>query len=151
VHGIESSPFGWREHPITQDRRFHAGIDVAAPEGREIRAVADGTVRYAGRDRGYGNMIELVHDDGTVTRYAHASRLHVREGDRVDAGESIADVGSTGHSTGPHLHFEVRQGGRPVDPHDYLEQLRSAETDEASHRRPRVGVRMPGGDPWHGS
>jgi len=125
--GVQSSTYGWRMHPIHDERRFHAGLDIAAPEGREIRAVDRGVVTFAGRHKGFGNMVELTHADGIVTRYAHASRLHVREGDVVDVGETIADVGSTGQSTGPHLHFEVRDGSRTMDPLRYLERLRRGD------------------------
>jgi murein DD-endopeptidase MepM/ murein hydrolase activator NlpD len=145
--GNQSSDYGFRMHPIHNERRFHAGLDIAAPEGREIRAVQSGTVTFAGRHKGFGNMVELRHPDGVVTRYAHASRLHVREGDVVDVGETIADVGSTGQSTGPHLHFEVREKGRTIDPHDYLERLRAADTapgPESAGSRPRMGVATPG-------
>jgi YD repeat-containing protein len=127
--GVQSSGYGFRTHPIHGDKRFHSGLDIAAPEGREIRAVQRGTVTYAQRHPGYGNMVEITHPDGIVTRYAHASRLHVRVGDVVDVGETIADVGSTGQSTGPHLHFEVRDGARRLDPESYLERLRSAAAD----------------------
>ncbi len=138
--GRQSSDYGFRMHPIHNERRFHAGLDIAAPEGREIRAVQRGTVTFAGRHRGFGNMVELTHPDGVVTRYAHASRLHVREGDRVDVGETIADVGSTGQSTGPHLHFEVRERGRTIDPADYLDRLRTAGEAADNGPRPRSGV-----------
>lgn len=138
--GRPSSEYGFRMHPIHNERRFHAGLDIAAPEGREIRAVQRGTVTFAGRHRGFGNMVELTHPDGVVTRYAHASRLHVREGDVVDVGEAIADVGSTGQSTGPHLHFEVRERGRTIDPQDYLDRLRAGAEVSAAGPRPRTGV-----------
>lgn len=142
--GVQSSGYGFRTHPIHGDKRFHSGLDIAAPEGREIRAVQRGTVTYAQRHPGYGNMVEITHPDGIVTRYAHASRLHVRVGDVVDTGEAIADVGSTGQSTGPHLHFEVRDGSRRLNPETYLERLRdesqgAAPSDAA---RPRVGVEL---------
>lgn len=139
--GVKSSDYGFRTHPIHGDKRFHAGLDIAAPEGREIRAVQRGVVTFAGRHKGFGNMVELTHPDGIVTRYAHASRLHVREGDVVDVGETIADVGSTGQSTGPHLHFEVRDGHRTLNPATYLERLRHGSDDaSASGPRPRTGV-----------
>jgi YD repeat-containing protein len=139
--GVQSSGYGFRTHPIHGDKRFHAGLDIAAPEGREIRAVQRGTVTYAQRHPGYGNMVEITHPDGIVTRYAHASRLHVRVGDVVDTGEAIADVGSTGQSTGPHLHFEVRDGSRRLDPETYLERLREdAGAGAPTDARPRAGV-----------
>jgi murein DD-endopeptidase MepM/ murein hydrolase activator NlpD len=125
VDGVVSSDFGWRTHPISGKRRFHEGMDIAAPTGTEVRAVQSGTVRFAGTKGGYGNVVELEHGDGTVTRYAHASRLHVRRGDKIEVGESIADVGQTGHATGPHLHFQVEREGEAVDPVDYLSALRA--------------------------
>ncbi|MBK6916428.1 MAG: peptidoglycan DD-metalloendopeptidase family protein [Deltaproteobacteria bacterium] len=137
--GVQSSGYGFRVHPIHGDRRFHGGLDIAAPEGREIRAVQRGVVIRAERHKGYGNMVEIRHPDGVVTRYAHASKLYVREGDAVDVGETIADVGSTGQSTGPHLHFEVRDGGRTLDPHAYLERLRAAGDDRGAARS-RTGI-----------
>jgi len=124
VTGVESSDFGYRIHPISGERKFHAGIDIAAAEGTEIRAVQRGVVTFSGNKPGYGKVIEILHDDGVTTRYAHASRLHVREGDRVDAGECVADVGQTGQATGPHLHFEARRDGQVMDPHRYLGRLR---------------------------
>lgn len=124
VEGIISSEFGHRIHPIDKVRKFHAGVDIAADQGEEIHAVQSGRVRYAGKRGGYGLTVELEHADGSITRYAHASRIHVRKGDVVEAGEAIADVGSTGHSTGPHLHFEVRRKGKALDPLKYLESLR---------------------------
>ncbi len=125
VEGVVSSEFGWRTHPISGKRRFHEGMDIAAPTGTEIRAVQAGEVRFAGSKGGYGNVVELEHRDGTITRYAHASRVHVRRGDKIEVGESIADVGQTGHATGPHLHFQVERGGDPIDPVDYLTALRA--------------------------
>lgn len=138
--GTKSSGYGFRMHPIHDERRFHAGLDIAAPEGREIRAVDRGVVTYAQRHKGYGNMVEITHDNGVVTRYAHASRLHVREGDVVDVGETIADVGSTGQSTGPHLHFEVRDGSKRIDPEVYLARLRAQGSAAADAGKPRTGV-----------
>ncbi len=114
--GPISSPFGWRTHPVHGDRRLHAGVDIAAPYGSPIRAAASGIVVAAGRRGGYGLLVELDHGAGRRTRYAHASRLHVAVGDQVDRGQPIAAVGATGTVTGPHLHFELRQDGRPLDP-----------------------------------
>ena len=120
---VVTSPYGPRVHPVTKAPSFHAGLDLAAPEGAEIYAVRPGVVRWAGRHGAHGLMVEIEHDDGTRTRYAHASRIHVRRGDRVDAGEAVADVGATGRATGPHLHIEVLRAGRAVDPAAYLERL----------------------------
>ncbi len=114
--GRLTSPFGMRQHPIHGDLRHHDGVDIAAPEGTPIRAARAGRVVRAGFEEGYGNVVVLDHGGGLETRYAHCQRLGVRPGDRVDAGAPIATVGSTGRSTGPHLHFEVRHQGIPVDP-----------------------------------
>ena len=100
--------------------RMHTGIDLAGPYGSPIRAVGAGTVIEAGQESGYGNIVKVELLDGTVTYYAHNSRLLVSAGEKVSAGQVIAREGNTGHSTGPHLHFEVRIGGTPVDPLPYL-------------------------------
>jgi murein DD-endopeptidase MepM/ murein hydrolase activator NlpD len=98
----------------------HDGIDIAAPEGTPVLAAADGSVIYAGKQAGYGAIVILRHDGGLVTVYAHASALLVHAGERVGRGEPVAKVGQTGKTTGPHLHFEVRDGTRPRDPLLYL-------------------------------
>ncbi len=99
-----------------RDGRRHDGIDIAAPQGTAVAAAADGTVIYAGEQAGYGAIAIVRHEGGLVTLYAHASRLLVREGDHVRRGEPVARVGETGRTTGPHLHFEVRDGTRPKNP-----------------------------------
>lgn len=99
-----------------RDGRRHDGIDIAAPEGTPVLAAAAGTVIYAGEQAGYGAIAILKHEGGLVTLYAHNARLLVREGDRVKRGEPVARVGQTGKTTGPHLHFEVRDGTRPRNP-----------------------------------
>ena len=111
-----TSGFGVRANPLGHGHENHAGIDLGAPAGSTIRAVKDGTVRFAGARGGYGNCVILDHGDGTETRYAHCESLDVVPGTAVRAGQAIATVGSTGRSTGPHLHFEVRRNGAPVDP-----------------------------------
>ena len=111
-----TSAFGLRSDPLTGALRQHHGQDLGAPEGTPVLAAAEGTVRFAGKRGGYGNVVILQHADGTETRYAHCRDLGVREGDVVGAGQEIASVGSTGRSTGPHLHFEVRRDGSPIDP-----------------------------------
>lgn len=116
VNGPIRSRFGPRIDPIDKVPRFHRGVDIAAPTGTPIGAAAEGRVVFAGWHKGHGNFVVIEHSDGTVTRYAHASKLLVREGDYVQSGQSIALVGSTGHSTGPHLHFEVIKEGNFVDP-----------------------------------
>ena len=115
-----SSPFGWRVHPILGYRRFHAGQDFAASYGSTIRAVDSGTVIFAGWYGGYGKAAIIDHGNGITTLYGHTSELYVSEGQTVKRGQAIAAVGSTGLSTGPHLHFEVRKNGTPVDPMNYL-------------------------------
>ena len=100
--------------------RLHAGIDLAAGSGSTIRAAAAGTVSSAGTESGYGRAVRIVHPDGTTTVYAHMSQLVVSTGQRVEAGAQVGQEGSTGRSTGPHLHFEVRVDGAPIDPLAWL-------------------------------
>jgi murein DD-endopeptidase MepM/ murein hydrolase activator NlpD len=119
--GRFSSGFGPRVDPLGAGQGFHAGLDIAAPAGQAVSAAAAGEVIHAGPAGTYGNMIAVRHPDGTETRYAHLSAVGVKVGQHVDAGTPIGAVGSTGHSTGPHLHFEVRQGGKAVDPRPYLQ------------------------------
>jgi murein DD-endopeptidase MepM/ murein hydrolase activator NlpD len=109
-----------RSHPILHVARPHEGIDVTAPMGTPIEAPAAGVVREAGWESGYGNTIVIDHGFGTVTKFAHASKILVREGQRVSRGQRIALVGNTGLATGPHLHYEVHVNGRPVDPLRYV-------------------------------
>jgi murein DD-endopeptidase MepM/ murein hydrolase activator NlpD len=122
VAGPVTSRFGARLDPLTGGRASHPGIDLAARAGTPIRAPAGGLVLSAGPRGGYGNAVEIDHGDGLVTLYGHAADLFVSPGDFVEPGQAIATVGSTGRSTGPHLHFEVRQGGRPVDPLQVLKK-----------------------------
>jgi murein DD-endopeptidase MepM/ murein hydrolase activator NlpD len=125
VHGdIDlSSPFGNREDPFTHHLAFHPGLDFAAPWGSKVFAAAGGVVTYAGPRSGYGNMVEIDHGNGLATRYGHASKLLVKPGMIVAPGDAVALVGSTGRSTGPHLHFEVLRHGEPVNPARYLAGL----------------------------
>jgi len=118
--GSVTSGFGWRIHPITGASEFHQGIDIAASEGTPVVAAAAGTVTFAGWYGDYGRLIAIDHGNGIETRYAHLSGYAVSQGSEVSAGEVIGYVGSSGLSTGPHLHFEVRTGGKAVDPRDYL-------------------------------
>lgn len=115
-----TSAFGNRIDPFNRRRAFHSGVDYPAPKGSPIHASAGGKVIFAGRRPFYGNTVEIDHGAGLVTRYAHASRLNVKLGDVVMPGEKIAEVGSTGRSTGPHLHFEILKDGHFVDPTVYL-------------------------------
>lgn len=114
-----TSGFGQRHHPILGGTRFHSGIDMSAASGTPVYATAAGRVQSAGYVGGYGIMVAIAHPGSTQTRYAHLSALAVREGESVSQGEVIGYVGSTGRSTGPHLHYEMRVGGRPVDPSRY--------------------------------
>ena len=118
--GYISSPFGYRSHPLLGRRRLHTGMDFAAGYGSTIRAADSGTVIYSGWYGGYGKTVIINHGKGITTLYAHSSRLYVKSGQSVRRGESIAAIGSTGLSTGPHLHFEVRKNGIPVNPAKYL-------------------------------
>ncbi|HEY6110730.1 MAG TPA: M23 family metallopeptidase, partial [Gemmatimonadales bacterium] len=113
-----SSRFGGRVHPILHTYRQHQGVDFSADYGTPVRATADGIVTRAGRDGGYGNLIELRHVNGIRTRYGHLSAFArgLKVGDRVGQGETIGFVGSTGLSTGPHLHYEFLINGRPTNP-----------------------------------
>jgi murein DD-endopeptidase MepM/ murein hydrolase activator NlpD len=121
TQGWLSSAFSsMRSHPILHVARPHEGIDVTAPMGTPIEAPAAGVVRDAGWEAGYGNTIVIDHGFGTVTKFAHASKVLVREGQRVSRGQRIALVGNTGLATGPHLHYEVHVNGRPVDPLRYV-------------------------------
>jgi len=117
---VITSPFGTRYHPILKQYRTHTGIDIAAQTGASILAAADGQVIFAGYYGGYGYAVIIDHGDGISTLYGHNSALLVKEGDTVKRGQVIAKAGSTGLSTGPHLHFEVRKNGVPVNPMDWL-------------------------------
>ena len=120
VKGHITSKFGMRIDPFTKEMRFHSGIDIGAPVGTPIHAAKGGKVIYAGKERGYGNIVIIKHLDNVITKYAHASKLLVKKGDFVKQGDVIALVGSTGRSTGPHLHFEVRLHNKAVNPLKYL-------------------------------
>ncbi|MHB0980744.1 MAG: murein hydrolase activator EnvC family protein [Thermoleophilia bacterium] len=120
VDGRISSPFGYRIHPIFKVKKMHTGVDMSASMGTPIRAADSGTVIQAGWRGGYGQAVVISHGDGLATLYAHQSKILVSVGDTVTRGDIIGKVGSTGYSTGPHLHFEVRVNGTPVDPMGYL-------------------------------
>lgn len=115
-----SSGYGYRKHPILGVQEFHTGIDIPAPMGTPTVAIDSGTIIYSGVQGSYGNTIMIQHDDGKVSLYAHNSQLLASVGQRVEKGQVVAKIGSTGMSTGPHLHFEIRINGKHVNPTDYL-------------------------------
>lgn len=123
ANGRISSNFGSRFHPIDKKVKFHGGIDVAVPTGTRVNSSADGVVEFAGRKGGYGNLVIVRHADGRETRYAHLDKILVSVGDSVFGGQEIAKSGSTGKSTGPHLHFEVRENGQVVNPLNFLSNV----------------------------
>ena len=116
VLGEISSNYGWRKDPFTGKRDFHHGIDIASPSGSEVFATGAGRVVFNGWKEGYCTMVEIEHKDGLSTIYAHNSKNLVKEGERVDRYQPIALVGNSGKSTGPHLHYEVRENGEPINP-----------------------------------
>ncbi len=118
-----SSGFGERSDPFTGLNEFHSGLDFAGRAGSPIVAAADGVVSWVGTREGYGHMVEIDHSNGLVTRYGHTQRILVHSGEMVSKGQTIALLGSTGRSTGPHVHFEVLQAGVAVDPAQYLAGL----------------------------
>ncbi len=118
--GFISSYFGKRQDPFSGHEAYHKGVDFAGTAGANVVAVAAGVVTWAGARSGYGNLVEINHGDGYVTRYAHNERALVTVGQTVKRGEPVALLGSTGHSTGPHVHFEVLRNGRQVDPVSYV-------------------------------
>ncbi|MEM9556425.1 MAG: peptidoglycan DD-metalloendopeptidase family protein [Acidobacteriota bacterium] len=120
VKGLLTSGYGHRRDPFTKRRAFHRGIDIVAPHGREVEAPGDAVVIKAGRVAGYGNVVYLSHGFGITTRYGHLSKILVEPGQRVSRGEPIGQVGSTGRSTGTHLHYEVRVDGNAVNPLGYI-------------------------------
>ena len=132
-----SSGYGYRRDPVYGSTKFHAGLDFAAKTGTPVFATADGTVESAGRESGYGNCIDITHGYNYLTRYAHLSEIMVKAGQQVKRGEMIGKVGSTGKSTGPHLHYEVRFKDEPqnpvnyyfmdLSPEQYAEMVREAE------------------------
>ena len=117
---FNSSSYGWRIDPFTGGKAFHEGLDFPANMGTPIRAAADGIVSFAEHTPDYGNIVKIEHGSGLETRYAHASKLLVHAGERVVKGQEVAEIGSTGRSTGPHLHYEIRLNGESLDPRKYL-------------------------------
>jgi murein DD-endopeptidase MepM/ murein hydrolase activator NlpD len=123
MEGYESSPFGMRIDPFTGELSFHPGIDFAGPEGEPVKAVAAGVVTWAGPRSGYGNMVEIDHGNGYSTLYGHSEKILVHVGEVVKKGQEIALLGSTGRSTGPHVHFEVLYNGKPVNPAKFVNSV----------------------------
>ena len=121
VSSVMTSEFGWREHPLTGGEKFHYGVDLRAEEGTTVRAFAAGTVDYIGESDIYGLYLQLRHDNGITSFYAHCSKLCVQKGQKVTAGEKVAESGATGDVTGPHLHFEMKKDGVRLNPAYYLE------------------------------
>lgn len=120
--GWLSSKYGYRSDPFNGKRTWHAGVDLAGKDGSDIISVAGGVVTYADERYGYGNLVEVDHGDGLVTRYAHAKTIKVKVGDVVQKGEVLALMGSTGRSTGPHVHFEVIRNGKSENPETYIKR-----------------------------
>lgn len=127
VMGVLTSPYGWRDHPISGEYLFHAGADLAADSGTPVAAFADGTVDFIGESEAYGLYIQLDHGNGVKTFYCHCSALYAQKGETVCAGQTIAAVGETGNATGPHLHLELKRDGVLLNPIYYIETL-EAET-----------------------
>jgi murein DD-endopeptidase MepM/ murein hydrolase activator NlpD len=118
--GYMSSRFGERMDPFNGEEAFHKGVDFAAPAGSDVIAVAAGVVTWAGPREGYGQLVEIQHGDGLVTRYGHNSQVLVSTGEVVQRGQALAKVGSTGRSTGPHVHFEVLRNGGAINPESFV-------------------------------
>jgi murein DD-endopeptidase MepM/ murein hydrolase activator NlpD len=134
VPGVESSGFGWREDPINNRRKFHKGTDFRAPRGTAVYAAGAGVVTFAARMGGYGNIIVVDHGNGVITRYGHLRRIGTQRGAQVVAGAQIGEVGSTGRTTGSHLHFEVRLEGRAVNPSVAMALAALQRTDPVAAR-----------------
>lgn len=120
LSGTMTSPFGWRADPVSGEERFHYGLDIAGTEGDSVSCFADGSVGTVGESALLGNYVTVNHDLGFSTLYAHCSAIAVSAGQRVQKGEVIASVGATGNATGPHLHFEVHDGGQYLNPIYYV-------------------------------
>jgi murein DD-endopeptidase MepM/ murein hydrolase activator NlpD len=118
--GWMSSRFGFRTDPFTGNQTFHRGLDFSVPLGTEVRVTGDGTVLAVQQQRGFGRVVKIDHGQGVVTVYAHLDQALVKKGDRVSRGDIIAKSGNSGRSSAPHLHYEIRIGGRPVNPRSYI-------------------------------
>ena len=131
LEGILRSSFGGRSDPFSGEGVFHTGIDIAAPVGTPVHATADGVVVSAGWSNGYGKLVVVDHGNGYQTYYAHLSRFLAIPGEEVSGGQVIAYSGATGRATGPHIHYEVRLAGTPVNPYKYLRPIQRSRTDLA--------------------
>ena len=120
VNGYPSDRFGMRRDPFTNKSDFHPGVDISAPRGSRVIATADGMVDFAGRNLGYGKLVELNHHFGVITRYGHLAEINVKQGQQVRKGDIVGYVGQTGRATGPHVHYEIRLNGRALDPFRFL-------------------------------
>ena len=132
VEGTITSEYGWRTHPIWGTQKYHSGLDIGVDYGTPVKAAAAGAVCYSGWISGYGNTIIINHGGGITTLYAHNDALRAAEGQQVGQGQIIALAGSTGNSTGPHCHFEVRENGTPVSPYGYLDGTMEGYEGEGS-------------------
>jgi murein DD-endopeptidase MepM/ murein hydrolase activator NlpD len=121
-NGWVSSYYGYRTDPFNGKKVFHDGLDFAGKEGSKVYAVADGIVTWKGRRNGYGELVEIDHGNGYVTRYAHNKTVIAEQGQKVTKGQAIALMGSTGRSTGPHVHFEVLRDGKSVNPYKFVQR-----------------------------
>ena len=138
-----ASGFGWRIDPIYRTRRFHSGMDFTAPGGTEIFATGNGTVQSVGWEQGYGNTVKINHGFGYLTLYAHMHKFNVKPGQKVKRGDVIGQVGNTGKSTGPHLHYEVHFRGQAMNPQNYFFlDLSPAEYDQMIQMSNNSGMMM---------
>ena len=136
----ESSGFGYRRDPFNGSGAMHGGLDFKGPTGSDIYAAAQGTISFSGWKSGYGKTVEIEHGNGVMTRYAHMSRLTAQVGQAVSAGDTIGALGSTGRSTGPHLHFEVRINGRAVNPRPFLETAPNVLKEARGTKQSRIAA-----------
>lgn len=142
-----SSSYGRREHPLTHRTAFHHGIDLAAPTGSSVRAALSGTVVRSEFVQGYGQLVELSHEDGTHTRYAHLSSRAVQAGSWVKKGQALGEVGESGSASGPHLHFEIRKDGHSIDPRTWMKDRELTTFDSPSTGIPEAqGPNKPSGE-----
>jgi murein DD-endopeptidase MepM/ murein hydrolase activator NlpD len=133
VDGRITGPYGSRIDPFSGEGAYHTGMDISAPMGSAVAAAGDGTVEEAGWSSGYGRLVVVDHGNGYETYYAHLSRVDVIEGQSIHQGERVGAVGTSGHSTGPHLHYEVRVGGVPINPYRFLARRNTLQIAKNDH------------------